>query len=170
MMKRLLVLAALCSSAFASAQGIGSPVNLSFRAGFVYSLDEFTRDTIGSSLIGFGADYYLERGLFENGETFLSFDWIGRGLNGDKGNMFPICLNHRWYTGGDFESANRRYYFIGAGVAIIDVVSTNTVAAVRLGVGAELGQHIFGELSLVYSDASSGARASSVGAYLGYRF
>ena len=167
-MKRLLVLAAICASAFASAQ-IGNPVNLSFRGGFVYSLDEFTRDITGN-LIGFGADYYLDRSLLEGGETYLSFDWLGRGLNGDKGNLFPICLNQRWYSSGDYESANRRYYFLGIGVAVIDVVNTNTVAAARLGFGQEFGQHVFGELALVYSDASSGARATSVGAYLGYRF
>ena len=90
--------------------------------------------------------------------------------NGDKGNMFPIILNQRWYTGGDYESANRTYFFVGAGVAIIDVVNTNTVIAGRTGLGAEFGEHIFGEVTLVYSDASAGARASSVGLYLGYRF
>jgi hypothetical protein len=172
MMKRLLVVAALAiSTAFASAQsgGFGTPVNLSFRVGFVYSLDDFTRD-IMDNMIGVGAEYYLDRSLFEGGETTLSFDWMGRGLNGDKGNMFPIMLNQRWYVGGDFESANRRYYYIGAGIAVIDVVSTNTVAAARVGIGQEMGQHIFGELTLVYSDSSSGARATSVGAYVGYRF
>jgi hypothetical protein len=169
MMKRLLVLAALSTSAFASAQ-IGTPVNLEFRVGIVYPLHEFTRDLTGSSLIGFGADYFLERSLFEGGETFLSLDWMGRGLNGDKGNMFPICLNQRFYMGGDFESGNRTYYFLGAGVAIIDVVNTNTVAAARVGYGREMGPHTFGELTFVISDHSSGARATSLGAYLGYRF
>ena len=168
-MKRLLVLAALCSSAFASAQGIGTPVNLSFRAGYVFSLDDFTRDITGN-LIGFGADYFLERSLFEGGETFLSFDWMGRGLNGDKGNIFPIALNQRWYTSGDFESGNRRYYFLGLGVAIVDVVNTKTVAAVRAGYGTELGPHVFGELTFVWSEVASGARATSIGGYLGYRF
>jgi hypothetical protein len=171
MMKRLLVVAALAiSAAFASAQGgIGTPVNLSFRAGFVYSLDEFTRD-IMDNMIGIGAEYYLDRSFFEGGETTLSLDWLGRGINGDKGNMFPIMLNQRWYVSGDYEMANRRYYYVGAGVAIIDVVSTNTVAAVRAGIGQEFGQHVFGELTLVYSDSSSGARATSIGAYVGYRF
>ncbi len=169
-MKRLLVLAAIAASAFASAQGgIGTPVNLSFRAGFVYSLDDFTRD-IMDNMIGVGAEYYLERSLFEGGETTLSFDWLGRSINGDKGNMFPIMLNQRFYIGGDYESGNRRYWYVGAGVAVIDVVSTNTVAAARFGLGQEMGHHTFGELTLVYSDSSSGARATSVGAYLGYRF
>jgi hypothetical protein len=169
-MKRLLVLAGLAVSAFASAQ-IGSPVNLSFRVGAVYPLHEFTREATSDLLIGVGVDYFFDRPLLPgNGETFLSFDWMGRGLNGDKGNMFPICLNHRWYMSGDYEMSNRRYYFAGIGAAIIDVVNTNTVLAARVGAGAELGDHIYGELTFVVSDASSGARATSIGAYLGYRF
>ena len=168
-MKRLLVLAALCSSAFASAQGIGSPVNLSMRLGYVLPLDEFTRDITGN-MIGFGADYYLERSLFEGGETFLSLDWMGRGMNGDKGNMFPICLNQRWFVGGDYESGNRRYYHLGAGVAIVDVVTTKTVMGFRAGYGAELGPHVFAELNFVWSEEASGARANSIGGYIGYRF
>ena len=170
MMKRLLVIAAFVLSAFASAQQeFGQPVNLAFRGGFVYSLDNFTRAKIGN-LIGVGVEFFLDRSLLEGGETTLSLDWLGRGLNGDKGNLFPIMLNQRWYTGGDYESANRTYFFVGAGVAIIDVVSTGTVIAGRAGLGAEFGEHIFGEVTLVYSDAVRGARATSVGLYLGYRF
>lgn len=169
-MKRLLVIAAFAMSAFASAQdGFGTPVNLSFRAGFVYSLDNVTRDLTGN-MIGVGFEFYLDRSLMEGGETTLSVDWMGKGLNGDKGNMFPMMLNQRWYTSGDYESANRAYYYIGVGVAIIDVISTNTVAAARFGIGSEFGEHMYGEMTLVYSDASSGARATSVGVYLGYRF
>lgn len=169
MMKRLLVLAGLAASAFAGAQ-IGTPVNLSFRVGAVFPLHEFTRDATANTLIGVGADYYFDRSLFDFGETYISFDWMGRGMNGDKGNMFPICLNQRWYVSGEFEMANRRYYFLGLGVAIVDVVSTKTVMAARAGLGAELGEHVFGELTFVLSDSASGARATSVGAYLGYRF
>lgn len=167
-MKRLLVLAAICSSAFASAQ-IGSPVNVSFRVGFVYSLDEFTRDITGN-MIGVGADYHLTRSLFEGGETFLSFDWMGRSLSGAKGNMFPMCLNQRFFVSGDYEAGDRRYYFVGVGAAVIDVVSTNTALAARVGLGQEFGHHTFGEVTFVWSDAASGARATSVAAYLGYRF
>ena len=170
MKKRLLVIVALAMSAFATAQdGFGTPVNLSFRAGFVYSIDNVTRNVTGN-LIGFGAEFYLERSLIPGGETTISLDWMGKGLNGDKGNMFPFMLNQRWYTGGDYESANRTYYYIGVGVAIIDIFNTNTVAAARLGVGIEFGEHLFSEITLVYSDSSAGARASSFGVYLGYRF
>ena len=144
-------------------------MNLSFRAGFVYSLDNFTRNITGN-LIGVGVEFYLDRSLMAGGETTISLDWMGKGMNGDQGNMFPIMINQRWYTGGDYESANRTYYYIGAGVAIIDIISTNTVPAARFGVGSEFGEHIFAEFTPVYRDSSSGARASSVGLYLGYRF
>lgn len=167
----MLVIAAIVMSAFASAQGggFGTPVNLAFRAGFVYSLDDFTRSVTGD-MIGVGAEFYLERSLFEGGETTFSADWMGRGANGDKGNMFTLMLNQRFYTGGDYQSANRTYFYVGAGMAIIDVVSTNTVPAVRFGLGSEFGEHVYGEATLVYSDSSTGARATSVGVYLGYRF
>ncbi len=169
MMKRMFVFVALAVSAFASAQGISEPTNISFRFGFVYPIDIVTRGITGN-MIGFGADVFLERPLFAGGETTLSVDWMGRGLNGDKGNMFPITITHRWYTGGSYEDANRSYYLMGVGIAIIDVTSTKTVAAARFGLGVEFSNHLFGEMSLFYSDAASGARATAVGTYLGYRF
>lgn len=168
-MKKLLFFVALAASAFASAQGISEPTNIAFRFGFGYPLDNLTRDITGD-MIGFGADVFFEKSLLKNGETTLSVDWLGRGFNGDKGNIFPITLTQRWYTGGSLDDANRTYYLIGAGVAIVDIVSTNTVAAGRFGLGVELSNQLFGEIDLFYTDASSGARGTAVGIYLGYRF
>lgn len=169
MMKRMLVLFALATSAFAAAQEIQTPVNLGLRVGFAYPLDKVTREVTGD-LIGFGGDYFLDRSLFTGGESVLSFDWLGRGLNGDKGNIFSLCFNQRWYTSGDYENSNRTYFSVGAGIATIDIVTSKSVAAAKIGMGMELGEHIYGETVMYYSDASGGARATSVGFYLGYRF
>jgi hypothetical protein len=166
-MRNLLVLAALGASAFATAQ-IEEPTNLSLRLGWAYPIDNATRDAT-RNLIGVGADYYFQRSLLGNGETTLSVDWLGKSGSGAKGNIFPIMLNQRWYNNVSDEM-RRTYFFLGAGVAIVDVTSTDTVLAGRAGFGIELSEHLFGEATLIHSDAAGGARATSVGFYIGYRF
>lgn len=170
-MRTLIVLAALGSAAFGSAQTVGTPTNLAFRLGYAYPIDNETRDLV-RNFIGVGADYFFTRSLLSGGETTISFDWLGKSGSGSKGNIFPICINQRWYgnNGMDMEAGHRSYFQLGAGVAIVDVTSTKTVLAGRAGYGVEFGEHIFGELNLVFSDDAHGARATSVGAYLGYRF
>lgn len=166
-MRNLLVLAALGASAFSTAQ-IAEPTNLSLRLGWAYPIDNATRD-LTRNLIGVGADYYFQRSLFGNGDTTLSVDWLGKSGSGAKGNIFPIMLNQRWYNDVS-DDMRRTYFFLGAGVAVIDVNSTDTALAGRAGFGMELSEHIFGEATLIYSDAAAGARATSVGVYIGYRF
>ena len=85
--------------------------------------------------------------------------------------MFPLALNLRWYIGGDYFSANRTFFTLGAGVAIIDIFGTDSLAMVRSGLGVELGEHIFIETVFVYSDqGQGGVRATSAGLYFGYRY
>ncbi|MBS1724024.1 MAG: hypothetical protein JSS66_13850 [Armatimonadetes bacterium] len=168
-MRTLIVLAALGSAAYASAQAVGTPTNLAFRLGYAYPIDNETRDLV-RNFIGVGADYFFERGLLQGGETTISLDWLGKSGSGAKGNIFPICLNQRWYSVNGMEPGRRSYFQLGAGVAIVDVTSTKTVLAGRAGYGVEFGEHIFGELNFFFSDDANGARATSIGAYLGYRF
>ena len=170
MIKRMLLIASLGLAGMATAQDIGNPVNVAFRLGFGYPIDNVTRAETGN-LIGFGIDYFFEKSLLGNTETYLSFDWLGKSASGGKGNMFPLAINLRWYIGGDYFSANRTFFTLGAGVAIIDIFGTDSVTMVRSGLGVELGEHIFIETVFVYSDqGQGGVRATSAGLYLGYRY
>ncbi len=167
-MRTLIALAVLGSATFASAQ-IATPTNLALRLGYAYPLDNATRDVV-KNFIGVGFDYFFDKSLLQGGETYLSVDWLGKSGNGDKGNAFPIFINQRWYNPGSNEDQNRSYFFLGAGIAVVDVTSTKTVLAGRAGFGTEFSEHLFGELNLILSDNANGARATSAGVYIGYRF
>ena len=168
-MKRTLILAALgMSAAGCYAQSYDQPTNVAFRLGYAYPVDSVTRDRV-RGFIGVGIDYFPNLTLLRNAETSISLDWLGKSGSGAKGNIFPILLNQRFYN--DSPSGERKsWFFFGAGVAIVDVVSTKTVLAARVGYGFMLGENIFGEIPFLYSDSAGGARATSIGAYVGYRF
>ena len=169
-MRILIALAALGGAVLASAQTVATPTNLALRIGVGYPIDNTTRDLV-KNFIGVGFDYFFERSLMEGGETSLSVDWLGKSGSGSKGNIFPIMLNQRWYNPNAMgEDAKRSYFFLGAGVAVVDIVSTKTVLAARGGYGMEFGEHLFGELNLTISDDANGARANSAAIYIGYRF
>ncbi len=167
-MKRMIVLAALCTAATLSFAQVEAPSNLTFRLGFVLPIDSSLRDA-AKSFIGVGLDFYPNFTLVKGSESVLSLDWIGKSGSGSKGNIFPIMFNQKFNSGsGDVKS--KSYFFVGAGVAFIDVTSQSTVLAARLGFGAELGSHLIGETALYYSDAVDGVHITSLGFYLGYRF
>ncbi|MCW5937301.1 MAG: hypothetical protein KIT11_08350 [Fimbriimonadaceae bacterium] len=169
-MRKHLILAALGLAALAPAQTVQTPTNLAFRIGYVYPIDAKTRDSV-RNFFGIGAEYFFNHSLVRNGELTLSADWLGKTGSGDKGNIFPIFLNQRFYGGSRTgDEYNRSYFYVGAGIAIVDVTRTDTVLAARVGWGMEFGEHLFGETTLIHSDDASGARATSLGFYLGYRF
>lgn len=168
-MKQLLALAAIGLAAVSTAQW-NTPTNISFRIGWVYPIDSGLRD-VAPNYIGAGVDYYPDFQLLKgNGETFISFDWIGKSGSGEKGNLFPILLNHKFYAAGSTPNEPRSYFTLGAGVAIVDVTSTNTVLGAKIGAGRELNQNLFFEGNLFYTDSSGGVHGTSLGFYLGYRF
>lgn len=168
-MKRLLVLAALGAAAFSNAQPIEPPTNVAFRLGGAFVWDDNARD-VSETMVGFGFDYFLPRGLLPEGETFISIDWLGRALDGGKGNIFPVALNHRFFmTQGEFEW-QRTYFFAGIGPTFMDLTTATTVLGIRGGVGQYFGPHIFGEVSATLSEAVDGKRANTIGVFVGYRF
>ncbi len=167
-MRTLIALTALSLASFSAAQ-VETPTNMALRIGVAYPIDNTTRDAV-KNFIGAGLDYRFDRSLVAGGETYLSADWLGKSGSGAKGNAFPIMLNQKWFGKGENQDDQLTYFFLGAGVAIVDVTSTKTVLAARAGVGRMFGEHIFGELNIVLSDDANGARANSVGVYLGYRF
>ncbi len=146
-----------------------TPTNIALRLGLGVSFDDDVRDVMGTQ-IGVGFDYYFDRPLLPNGDTFLSIDWLGRGINGDKGNIFPLMLNHKWYGARNMETYRRTYAFAGLGVAVMDVESTATVLAARGGLGLELSDNIFVEGVVLLSGSKNGNSATGLGAYIGYRF
>lgn len=168
-MKNLTVLAVLGLAAVSSAQVnfLETPQNIAFRLGFVYPVDSTMRD-VSNTFIGVGVDFPVNYRLLEGAQTVISFDWFGKSGSGAKGNAFPITLNQRWYQGEPF--TGRSYFFAGAGVAVVDLTSTDTVLAARVGAGREFGDFLFGELAFTYTDAARGARATALGFYIGYRF
>lgn len=176
-MKRLLFLAtATCaaSMSFAQANMLETPSNLALRLGIGFPLDKNARDITGN-MIGVGADFFLKRALIPraNGESFVSFDWLGKSGSGAKGNMFPIMINQRWYSGPSAvggKDGNRTYVFAGAGVSILDLTSTKTVFAMRAGGGIELGEKLFAEGNISYTEPNAGIRGSNIAFYIGYRF
>lgn len=167
-MKRTLVLASLGIAAFSSAQSFEQPSNIAFRLGYVYPIDSVTRDTV-KGFIGVGADFFPNFQILKNAETTISLDWLGKSGSGAKGNMFPIMINQRFYS-NDVSGERKSWFSFGAGVAIIDITSTKTVLAIRGSYGMMLGENLFAEIPLLYSDSAGGARATSVGFYIGYRF
>lgn len=169
-MKHVTLLTAIGLTAISSAQVnyLEPPTNVSFRLGYVYPVDSAMRDIAGS-YIGVGVDFVTDIRLLQDATTMLSFDWMGKSGSGAKGNAFPILLNQRFYMKGS-EPERRDYFQVGVGIAIVDLTSTKTVLAGRIGVGRELGDALFGELNFNYSDGANGARATALGFYLGYKF
>lgn len=170
-MKGISVLAAVGLVSVSCAQNIfEEPDNVAFRLGYVYPIDADLRDA-AASYIGVGLDLFPTGfNLFDEGQTFVSFDWIGKSGSGAKGNLFPILLNQRYYNNDGGMGAGRSYYQFGLGVAVIDVNSTDTVLAARVGYGKEFGENLFGEANFIYSESGAGVRATSLGFYIGYRF
>ncbi len=167
-MKRTLIMATLGMAAIGYSQQFDQPTNLAFRLGYVYPIDSVTRDQV-RNFIGVGVDYFPNLTLLKNAETSISFDWLGKSGSGAKGNIFPILINQRFYNNSE-TGERKSWFFFGAGVAIVDVVSTKTVWAARVGYGFMLGENLFGEIPFLYSDSAGSARATSMGFYLGYRF
>ena len=145
-----------------------TPTNLGFRVGVAYPLNDATRD-LTKTLIGAGADMYLTTQWLKGSETFVSFDWLGKSGNGAKGNIFPLILNQRWYAKNTV-AGKRTYFHVGFGIAFVDITKSRTTLAARGGFGLELGPNISTEINFLLSDNANGAKADSIGIYLGYRF
>lgn len=169
-MKTLLVVGGLAAASlsFAQSSTFSAPTNMGVRLGYVLPIDTALKNN-AASYIGVGLDFPVQFKLLAEGESILSIDWIGKSGGGAKGNIFPFMLNQRFYAKTN-PGARRTYFFFGAGIALIDVGSSGTALAARTGYGSELGENLYGELSFLYSDAAGGARASSLGFHLGYRF
>ncbi len=146
------------------------PAGVTFRGGAVLPVDNKLRD-VSNLFIGLGAEYMFTHQFLSNSETYLSIDWFGKSSSGEKGNLFPVCLNQRFYTGSSRYGTGRSYYFVGAGVTFIDVGNSTDKLGVRGGVGTEIGPSVILEVAGYLSGKDSdGVSGTAVGAYIGYRF
>lgn len=150
-----------------------TPSYLTFRGGLVFPLDDNLRES-ADLFGGIGLDYEFPTQIVRGATAYFSADWWVRTSNGDNGNIFPLAVNLRWYTGGgnSYYKEGRSYYFLGAGVAIIDVGGSSSAKwMLRGGVGTQLGPNVIAEAIATFSDESdSKVRANAIGVYLGYKF
>ena len=178
-MRRFINLAAIgaaltvCGVASAQETRDYTPVNFAFRLGVALPIDD-NLSSLGDTLFAVGVDYRIDRPFFPNGETFFSIDWFGKSTSGAKGNVFPVNVNHKWFTSGTglpTTDETRAYFFAGVGAVIIDVGTSDTVLGARAGIGVELGTYFFAEGAFYISDKGAGnVRSTAAALYLGYRF
>lgn len=175
-MRNLLIagsaLSLLATSAVAAAQTQSSmpdinPTNVSIRVGGVFALNGPLRDQ-QKLWWGVGAEYQLTHGFAANAVTYFSADVAAQSGSGGHGNFFPLAINERFYF--DQTGQSRAYAFVGLGVVIMNVTATNTVGAVRAGLGYEFSQNVFLEGAFLAGGQVDGYQPTSLGVYLGYRF
>lgn len=167
------VVAAFGINGVAAAQYVPKTVDLTakgvgLRFGLGLPIDSALRDS-SSTLYNIGLDWQFGRPLLKGGEGYLSIDWIAKDFGGGKGTVFPIAVNQRMYTGGEY--GGRSYYYFGVGVTTLDFGSSSSVFGFRGGIGKELGESTFFELGGVFSEkGNNGVSANSFTVNLGYRF
>lgn len=149
-------------------QGDLTPVGVTVRGGVTLPLDS-TLTNLGNTLLDLGADYVLPESLIKGGgDTFFSIDYWGKGISFGQGSVIPLMINQRWYTGGT--PLRRSYFFVGVGMAFVDVDTSNSAVGARAGIGQELGEHIIAEISGFVSDKAGDAHANAVTFSIGYKF
>jgi len=161
------------SAQSSSTQIDATPSNLTIRGGVVFPLDSELRKA-SDLFAGLGLDYEFPTQLIKGSTTFASVDWWLKASNGTNGNVFPLTVTQRFYSGkgNNYYKEGRSYFFVGGGIAIIDVEhKSSSKFCFRGGIGTELGPNIIAEASLTLSDRSkTDVRANAVGVYIGYRF
>lgn len=162
--------ATLATGAFAQTSTTinAEPSNLCVRGGAFFSIEDELRD-VEETMFGVGIDVIFDQQFLKGSTTYLSVDWIGRTLKGDKGNIFPICLNQKFPLASN--KGIGTYAFVGAGVSFVDIYKSDSAFALRGGLGVDLGASIFAEGTFYWSDDVKGnPRATGIGVYLGYRW
>lgn len=164
----------LCGAASAQFQTpySGEPHGVTIRGGIAFPFDSHLRD-ISKTFIGAGLEYSLTHEWIPNSTTFLSVDWFGKNANGQKGNVFPLAINQRFYTGKSVRKLNdtRAYWFVGVGYTFVDVTSSFNKPSARGGVGADIGPNFVLEAAgYVSGKGPDGVSANAIGIYAGYRF
>lgn len=170
-MKRIsIILAAIGLAAISAAQTTDlTPVNMSFRFGGAYPLEDATRSVTGN-MFAFGLDFNSKFTLFKTSEAYFSVDYYGKSVAGRARSFLPVMFNQRFNLDYNPERVQKTYYFLGIGAVNVDVTSSKWVAGARGGIGMEYGEHLFSELTLMVSSDANGAKATSAALFIGYKF
>ncbi len=145
-----------------------TPTGMSIRGGVAFPIDG-TYSRGQSSLLNIGLEFELPTPLLAGGDTFIALDYQTKGFSGNRGSVFPLTINQRFYGKGRSEG-NRTFGFLGVGVAFVDYTSSNTVLCARGGFGAELSTNVFVETEVTIAELADGLRPNSIGVSFGYRF
>jgi len=168
-MKRLLWAAGALTLA-ATAMADSSNVNLSgfgIRLGAFYPFENEVRRVTGT-MFDFGLDFRVaEQG---RREIMLSADWLGRSLNGGKGNILTGFVNVRQYVGNTDLDSTRPYFIVGLGVVNADIVRSSYHVGLRGGYGIQASSGVFVESVVLVTNSKAGVSSSGLGLNVGYRF
>jgi opacity protein-like surface antigen len=168
----------LALNASAAQTGLGAapppqPSYFTVRAGLDFAIDGRLSDYT-PILIGGGIDYTFSDAFVKNGETFISVDGMFRTRGSARANLFPFCINERFFLSPKGQNASplpgTAYAFIGLGATLFDVGSSTFRFGGRAGLGTYLGSNWIAEASLYISSPDNGVAADMVGVYLGYKF
>ncbi len=170
-MKRTIIFAAifaLGAQAFAQDNSL-IPVNMNIRGGFVYPLEDATRNATGN-MFGIGLDFNTNMNLLKGGRGFLSIDFTGKSLDFKGNSIISVMYNQRFPFGYNKSTDAATYLFGGLGVSFIDIGTSKAVWGARGGLGTDLGEKMFAELTFTFSGDANGAKGNSAGVYVGYKF
>lgn len=176
-MKRLLLIGIVAAtvgtaaSALAQSSTIERPVGLRVRAGLVWGISDEIK-SVSSTLWAIGGDYTFDKSFFQGSETYMSVDWFFK--DGDI-NVFPIMIGQRFGMSQDVDMGvqNSAYGFLSLGPVFVDAPGgfKTTRIGIRGGMGVFFNENLFGEAALLLTDrAKGGGSATSLGAYIGYKF
>ncbi len=170
-MKRLTAVALAASFAgCALAQSDFDLSNIGLRLGFVYPFDSGTRN-ITRNMLGVGIDIANSTTLFKNGESHISIDWYTKSTNGSKGSIIPLMFNQRFFgSQTSAEDSYRFYWTLGVGASLVDVTTSKIVPTGKAGIGTNFGERAYFEANWLFSSDANGARADSIGFFVGIRF
>lgn len=167
-MKRLFWAAgALTLAASAMAQSTPSLNGFGVRLGGYYPFENEVRRVTGT-MFNVGIDFRLaDQG---RREFMLSGEWLGRSINGGKGNILTVFVNGRQYTGTLDLDRTRSYFLLGLGMVNADITSSTFQVGLRGGYGFQAPNGIFSEAVVMLTNSKAGVSSSGVGLNVGYRF
>jgi len=145
-----------------------TPVNVSLKLGVALPLDN-TLSNFAPTLLAWGLEYQFDKPLIAGSDTYLDLEYMNKGFQFSHG-LIPLTLNERFYFDNGRHRHQKTYAFVGLGAADVDLNTSGTVIAARAGLGADLGDAIFMEMSGLFTDKSNDATGNSVTFYVGYRF